>query len=133
MQVEARVRTIELWLAIAPIVTVLIIFGIPPDLLTKIGKTPLGSAAIGGAIWAFPPVLSTFALSHVAVTERSVSSVVIGGLSVVTLGIFLLNVRAVIVTADITSPETGMFVGPLIALFTGCLLGAVILLEDAII
>ncbi|AHG00889.1 hypothetical protein HALLA_11465 [Halostagnicola larsenii XH-48] len=112
--------------------TIIAIFGSPPELLSKIGETPLGSAAIGGSIWAFPPVLSAFALCRVYVTERSISSVVIGGLGVVTLGLFLLNVRTVIVTPDITSPETGMFVGPLIALFTGCLLGAAILIGEAI-
>lgn len=131
MKVQSRVQAIELVLAIAPIVTVLTVFGIPPELLSKAGNTPLGSVAIGGSIWAFPPLLSVVALYHVSVTERSLGSFVVGGLGVVTLGLFLLNVRAVIVTPDVTSPETGMFVGPLLALSAGCLLGAAILIAEA--
>lgn len=87
MKAESRVQTVELLLAVAPFVTVITVFGIPPDLLSKIGETPLGSAAIGGSIWAFPPLLGVFALYHVSVTERSIGSFGIGGLSVVTLGL----------------------------------------------
>jgi len=57
----------------------------------------------------------------------------IGALGVVTLGVVLLNVYAVL-TTDVTFVYggSGMFVGPIIALFTASLLGLVVLIDAVV-
>jgi hypothetical protein len=133
MRIESRVRIIELCLAIASLVTITTLFAIPPIQFSKLSNTSVGGAVIAIAIWAIPVLLSLLALYRVGVTERSISSFVIGGLSVVTICLFVLNLRTVIVTEGfLTYSGSGSFFGPLIALFTGCVLGAAILIKEAV-
>jgi len=57
----------------------------------------------------------------------------IGALGVVTLGVVLLNVYAVLTTdGTFGYGGSGMFVGPIIALFTASLLGLVVLIDAVV-
>ncbi|AFK19885.1 hypothetical protein E6P09_00710 [Haloferax mediterranei ATCC 33500] len=129
----SRIRRLQQGLAVGVFGVLIALFTIPPVRLSQLSATTLGGVVIGGGIWVTPALLSVVSLTQVRAAERSIASVVIVGLSFVTLGLTLLNVRTLVVTEEfLRYGGKGAFVGPLIALVTGCLLGGVVLLGEAV-
>ncbi|CQR48762.1 MULTISPECIES: hypothetical protein [Haloferax] len=127
------IRMTEVALSVATLLVVVVLLAIPPVQLSSIAAGSPAGIAIALGIWAVPTLLGAVALYHVYAGPRRLASYLTGGLSVLTLGIVVLNVSAVLTTdGAFTYGGSGAFAGPIIALFIASLLGFVVLVDTGV-
>ncbi|QIB75619.1 hypothetical protein G3I44_15760 [Halogeometricum borinquense] len=132
MRITSRVRTVELVLSVTSLVTIVVLSAIPPMRLSSLSSTVVGRA-IAFVIWMVPLALSAVVLYRVRASKRSKSSYVIGGLSVLTAVLILLDTQTVVVSEGfLTHSGTGAFSRPLIAVVAGSLLATAVVIKELV-
>ncbi|GAA0728235.1 hypothetical protein J2744_000451 [Halorubrum trapanicum] len=118
-------------LSVTCLVLVVAVLGFP-SLITRISGSAVGPV-FGAAIWLAPSLLAVLALYGVRSGEWNVEAVVLGGLGVLTLLAFLLNLRTVVASPGaLTYGGRGAFVGPLITLVLGSAIALVVLAGETV-
>lgn len=130
---KLSIRATEVALSVTTLLVVVMLFAIPPVQLSRIADSSPAGIAIAIAIWVTPTLLGAVALYHGITGPRRLTSYLSGALGVVTLGVVLLNVYAVLTTdGAFVYGGTGAFVGPIIALLFASLLGIVVLVNTGV-
>ncbi|ELZ47159.1 hypothetical protein C464_09517 [Halorubrum coriense DSM 10284] len=125
----SRARAAAFALSVACLVLVITTLGLSPSVITGISGSAAGPA-FGAATWFAPSLLALSALYRVRSDGWGFDAFVLGGLGVLTLATFLLNLRTVVASpVALTYGGDGAFFGPLLTLALGSAIALVVLAE----
>lgn len=130
VQDRSRTRLAETGLSVACLGVIVTFFAVPPVLFSSLSDSPVG-LLFGVGVWLAPSLLGLLVLYRVATTERGLKSYILGGLSIITILTFLMNLRTVLSSPGfLTYGGRGAFFGPLLTLLLGCLIALGVLTSE---
>ena len=126
----SRTRLAELGLSAACLSLIITFFAISPVLLSSLNNSP-GGLVFGVGFWIVPSLLALITLYDITSSDRNIETYILGGLSVITILTFLLNLRTILTSPGfLTYGGRGAFFGPLLTLLIGSLIALVVLTSE---